>query len=83
MDLNRSSFIVFASEAELSTTAKGLALIPPKWIGDVNQLTAVVIHTASFEFIMGIIGKTEMRMKEKKREREEKDGGFHLREEGS
>ena len=80
IDFNRSGFVVFTTEAEFSATAKGLALIPPKWIGDVNQLTAVVIHTASFEFIEGIIGETEMKMKQKDcEEKEDRAGNFHFR----
>ena len=70
IDMNGSGFVVFATEAKFTATAKRLAIIPPKWIRDVNQLTAVVIHTASFEFIVGSIGETEMKMKQKDSEEE-------------
>ena len=57
-DFDRSGFVVFAIELEFTAAAEFLPLIPPKRIRYVYQISAVVIETASFEFLVGVVGGT-------------------------
>lgn len=79
IDLNCGGFVVFAIEFKFSPTAELLPLIPPEWIRDVNQNSAAVIHATSFEFLVGVIAETEMKIKPKDCEEEKlREGRFHF-----
>ena len=76
IDVSCGGSVVIAVEFEFFPAARTLPLIPPKGVRDVYQFSTIVIHTAIFECIEGVVGEAWRQMK--REEEEEEEEGFHF-----